>query len=209
MKHCEKRLPLQWQIVFEKKSYLPRIWFRELRFRIWGIEINNLKRTQLRIVTRVFYFMHNVEIHQVRRLVLTITNLPLRCRLLILVLCIIILQWTSIQKIMNVYECNGANNVREVKDGMFYSTFIPIDFLLVEILKFGLVQNVKSKFLLVQIWKFWVVYFSTASEWTKSKFKISASRKWRFWKKWFYLKVNSHLQLYKNWKIALSTLGPQ
>ena len=42
-------------LVFEKKkSNFPRIWFRDLRFRIWGLEIKHRKRTQLP-VTRMFF----------------------------------------------------------------------------------------------------------------------------------------------------------
>ena len=49
IKHCEKRLPLKCH-----RSNFLRIWFSDLRFRTWGLEINHLKRTQLR-VTRVFF----------------------------------------------------------------------------------------------------------------------------------------------------------
>ena len=42
MKHCEKRLPLKWHR-FRERSNFPRIWFRDLKFRIWGLEIKHLK----------------------------------------------------------------------------------------------------------------------------------------------------------------------
>ena len=40
-KHCEKRLPLKC-LSFRERSNFPRIWFRDLGFRIWGLEINHL-----------------------------------------------------------------------------------------------------------------------------------------------------------------------
>ena len=42
IKHCEKRLPLKWS-TFRERHNFPRIWFRDLRFRIWGLEIKHLK----------------------------------------------------------------------------------------------------------------------------------------------------------------------
>ena len=41
IKHCEKRLPLNCHS-FRERSYFPGIWFRDLRFRTWGREINHL-----------------------------------------------------------------------------------------------------------------------------------------------------------------------
>ena len=40
-KPCEKRLPLKCHS-FRERSNFPRIWFRDLRFRTWGLEINHL-----------------------------------------------------------------------------------------------------------------------------------------------------------------------
>ena len=37
----EKRLPLKWHS-FRERSNFPRIWFRDLKLRIWGLEINHL-----------------------------------------------------------------------------------------------------------------------------------------------------------------------
>ena len=42
IKHCEKRLPLKWRCIRERSNF-PRIWFRELKFRILGLEIKHLK----------------------------------------------------------------------------------------------------------------------------------------------------------------------
>ena len=42
IKHCEKRLPLK-KRSFRERNNFPRIWFRYLRFRILGLEINHLK----------------------------------------------------------------------------------------------------------------------------------------------------------------------
>ena len=41
IKHCEKRHPLKCHS-FRKRSNFPRIWFRDLRFGTWGLEINHL-----------------------------------------------------------------------------------------------------------------------------------------------------------------------
>ena len=40
-KHCEKRLPLKCHS-FREKSNIPWIWFQDVRFRTWGLEINHL-----------------------------------------------------------------------------------------------------------------------------------------------------------------------
>ena len=40
-KHCEKRLPLKYHS-FRERSNFPRIWFRDLGFRTWCLEINHL-----------------------------------------------------------------------------------------------------------------------------------------------------------------------
>ena len=42
IKHCEKQLPLKWRS-FPERSNFPRIWFRDLRFRIRRLEIKHLK----------------------------------------------------------------------------------------------------------------------------------------------------------------------
>ena len=39
---CEKQPPLKWRS-FRERSNFPRIWFRDLRFTIWGLEIKRLK----------------------------------------------------------------------------------------------------------------------------------------------------------------------
>ena len=62
IKHCEKRLPLKWHS-FRGRSNFPRIWFRELRLRIWGIEINHLKAHNF-VWQGFFYF---IIISQLRR----------------------------------------------------------------------------------------------------------------------------------------------
>ena len=50
IKHCEKGLPLKCHS-FRERSNFPRIWFRDLRFRTWGLEINHLNAR----LTRVFF----------------------------------------------------------------------------------------------------------------------------------------------------------
>ena len=42
MKHFEKQLPLKWHN-FRERSNFHRIWFRDLKFRVWGLEIKHLK----------------------------------------------------------------------------------------------------------------------------------------------------------------------
>ena len=41
-KQCEKQLPLKWRCIFRERSNFPRIWFRDLRTRFWGLEIKHL-----------------------------------------------------------------------------------------------------------------------------------------------------------------------
>ena len=41
IKHCEKRLPLKCHS-FRERSNFQRIWFWDLRFRTWGLEIKHL-----------------------------------------------------------------------------------------------------------------------------------------------------------------------
>ena len=55
IKHCEKRLPLK-SHSFRERSYFPRIWFWDLRFRIWGFEIKHLKAHN--IVWQGCFFFH-------------------------------------------------------------------------------------------------------------------------------------------------------
>ena len=40
-KHCDKWLPLKCHC-FRERSNFPRIWFRDLRFRTWGLEIDHV-----------------------------------------------------------------------------------------------------------------------------------------------------------------------
>ena len=42
IKHCEKWLPLKWSS-FRERRHFSRIWFWDLRFRIWGLKIKHLK----------------------------------------------------------------------------------------------------------------------------------------------------------------------
>ena len=42
IKHCDKRLPLKW-CSFRERSNFTRIWFRDIGFIIWGLEIKHLK----------------------------------------------------------------------------------------------------------------------------------------------------------------------
>ena len=42
IKHCEKRLLLKWRSFRERCNFL-KIWFWDLRFRIWGLKIKHLK----------------------------------------------------------------------------------------------------------------------------------------------------------------------
>ena len=53
IKHCDKRLPLKWGS-FRERSKFPRIWFRDLRFRTWGLDINYLKAHNF--VWQCFFF---------------------------------------------------------------------------------------------------------------------------------------------------------
>ena len=86
IKHCEKRLPLQWRS-FRVRSNFPPIWFQDLRFRIWGLEIKHLKAHNFvwqgclfflsylatsttdwaQIFTGLLFHALYVDIHQVRR----------------------------------------------------------------------------------------------------------------------------------------------
>ena len=55
IKHCEKRLPLKFHS-FGERSNFPRIWFRDLRFRTWGLEINHLNSHNF--VWQGLFFFH-------------------------------------------------------------------------------------------------------------------------------------------------------
>ena len=55
IKHCEKRLPLKCHS-FGERSNFPRIWFRDLRFRTWGLEINHLNAHSF--VWQGLFFFH-------------------------------------------------------------------------------------------------------------------------------------------------------
>ena len=55
IKHCEKQLPLKWRY-FQERSNFRRIWFRDLRFRIWGLEIKQLKTNNF--VYQWCFFFH-------------------------------------------------------------------------------------------------------------------------------------------------------
>ena len=60
IKHCEKWLPLRLR-TFRERSNFPRIWFWDLRFRIWGLQIKHKHKLR---VTRVFFFHYYLELRQ-------------------------------------------------------------------------------------------------------------------------------------------------
>ena len=55
IKPCEKWLPLKWSILRERINF-QRVWFWDLRFRIWGLEIKHLKAHYFD-VTRAYFFL--------------------------------------------------------------------------------------------------------------------------------------------------------